>query len=147
MEQKEETPIAAGSAELTLPSLSTSVVQEGVYASQEGAEQIQTTLKEKGIPAGIFSVDGKFALFIGVASNIEHAKEIGQAFKASGTDTFSKEFIIKEKTVSNLQEEEKKVLELAPAVYQTLLTSLSKGNPTEMKATLEETVHRFDKSG
>jgi stage II sporulation protein B len=137
-EQKEETPIAAGTVELALPSLSGSVVQESVYTSQESAEQIKNSLKERGIPAEVFSVDGKFALFIGVAQNVEAAKVMGQAYKASGTDTFTKEFIIEEKTVSNLKEEEKKLLELAPPIYQTLVTSLSNGIPTELKASFEQ---------
>ncbi len=51
-------------------------------------------------------------------------------------DTFTKDFIIEEKKVSNLQEEEKKLLELSPQLYQTLVTSLSNGIPAEMKAIL-----------
>lgn len=137
-EQKEETPIAAGSVEWTLPSVSASIVQEGVYASQESAKQIQASLKEKGTPAEIFSLDGKFAIFIGVAQNVGDAKIIGQKYKASGIDTFSKDYSIKEKKVTDLQEEEKKFLELAPPFYKTLLSSLSNGIPAEMKSTFEQ---------
>jgi stage II sporulation protein B len=148
-EQKNETPIVTGSVELTLPSLSASVVQEGVYGSQDSAKQTQTSLKEKGTPAEVFSVDGKFAIFIGVAQNIEAAKTLGQSFKASGMDTFSKGFNVEEKKVSNLQEEEKKLLELSPKLYQTLLASLSNGIPAEMKESFEQqsaTLTKIDKS-
>ena len=138
-EQKSEEPVAAvGSGELTLPSLSASVIQEGLYTSQSGAEQIKSSLKEKGIPVEVFSMDGKFAIYIGVAGNVGDAKSMGQEYKDSGIDTFSKEFTIAEKKVTNLQEEEKKLLELATKMYQMLLSSLSNGIPTEMKATFEQ---------
>ena len=38
---------------------------------------------------------------------------MGQEYKGSGIDTFSKDFTIKEKKVTNLQGEENKLLELA----------------------------------
>ena len=115
-EQKNETPVATGSAELTLPSISASVIQEGVYTTQNSAEQMKSSLKEKGIPVEVFSIDGKFVIFIGVAGNVGDAKIMGQEYKGSGIDTFSKDFTIEEKKVTNLQEEEKKLLELAPTI-------------------------------
>lgn len=125
-EQPSDTPVAvSGGVELTLPPLTTAVVQEGIYSSQSGAEDIQATLKDKGASSAIFPVNGQFAIFVSVADTVADAKTIGSRLSSSGISTFSKEFMIEEKTVKNLREEEKKLLELSPLLYETLVANVT----------------------
>lgn len=124
-EQPSDKPVAvSGSVELTLPPLATAVVQEGVYSSQSGAEDIQATIKDK-VPSAILSLNGQFAIFVSVADTVEDAKTMGKGLNESGISTFSKAFTIEEKTVKNLQEEEKELLELSPLLYETLVANVT----------------------
>ena len=96
-EQPSDKPVAvSGSVELTLPPLATAVVQEGVYSSQSGAEDIQATLKDH-VPSAILSLNGQFAIFVSVADRVEDAKTMGTRLNESGISTFSKEFIDRRK--------------------------------------------------
>lgn len=129
-ENKETNPADKNeSVGLTLEPLSFSVVQEGIYSSQEAAEQSKAEAIKKGVPAEIFSANGKFALFVGVADNIETARSIGSNLK--DLETYSKDFSVDEKTINNLNKEEKKLLELSTSLYKTLIagsTSINNSN-------------------
>ncbi|MCQ6273522.1 hypothetical protein JMM81_00850 [Bacillus sp. V3B] len=139
-EQQSDTPAAvSGNVEITLPDLSTAIVQEGIYSSQGGAEDIQATLKDKGIPSVIVPINGQFAIFVRVADSVADAKTMGKGLSESGISNFSKEFVIGEKTIGNLHEQEKKLLELSPLLYQTLTASVTSAtNSNSIPASLME---------
>ncbi len=119
-----------GTLTATRQSLTAAVVQEGIYSTKESAAQIKQKLNDKGTPAEVFTSDGQFALFVGVSNQVEEAKSIGNGLKASGVDTYSKQWIVGEKNLSNLHDEEKKLLEISPQIFQSIVTSVSSTNGT-----------------
>ncbi|KAA9023131.1 hypothetical protein [Niallia endozanthoxylica] len=121
-EQTTEQPKPNGSIDVTLPPLTTAVVQEGIYSSQSIAEDNLSSLKEKGTPAAILPIDGKYAIFISMADTVADAKIISKNIDGNG-ETFSKEFTIGEKKISLQHEEEKKLLELSPQLFKILTAS------------------------
>lgn len=118
-------PAATDNVEVTLKPVSAVVVQEGIYSSQGTAESTLAALKEKGTPAAIIPVDGKFAIFVSVAETIADGKTIGNALNGNGIETFSKEFTISEKKINLQHEEEKKLLELSPQLFHALTVSVT----------------------
>ena len=118
----------SGTLEGKRQALSLAIVQEGIYSSKEGAESIKKDLNDKGIPAEVFAANGQFAIFVGVSTSVEEAKLIGNTLKSSGIDTYSKQWSIEEKNLSKINEEEKKVLEMSPTVYESFNKSISSVN-------------------
>lgn len=139
---KEEKPVVAGDLDVTLPALTVAVVQENIYSTLESAEQNKTTTMEKGVPAEVFSVNDQYAIFVSMADNVPTAKIMGTNFSEGGLSTYSKEFSIGEKSVKGLQEEEKKMLELAPETFKALLatvtTATSQNISNDLKAKLNK---------
>jgi len=121
-EQTNEQPKPNGGIDVTLQPLITAVVQEGMYSSQNAAEDILSALKEKGTPAEILPIDGRFAIFVSVADTVADAKIIAKNIDGNG-ETFSKEFTMGEKKISLQHEEEKKLMELSPQLFKTLTAS------------------------
>ncbi len=115
------------------------VVQAGLYSSKETAQAEQEKLRKDGLPAQVMDMselgmDGKYALFIGISGSINEAKSLSQELSTGGVETFAKEINAGGKTVKGIEEEEKKLLELAPQLYQTI-----SGNMHELKSsTLSE---------
>jgi stage II sporulation protein B len=126
----EENSKNTGTLQGTRQAISAAVVQEGIYSSKEGAQQNKKDMNDRGIPAEVFPSEQQFALFVGISNNVESAKLLGNTFKSSGIDTYSKQWNIEEKNISNLHEEEKKLLELSPQIYESLMASLSSANGT-----------------
>lgn len=120
----------SGTVTGTRKEISAAVVQEGIYSTKESASGIKEELNNKGIPAEIFSSDGQFALFVGVSDQVEKAKSIGNGLKSGGIDTYSKQWSVAEKNVAGLQDEEKKLLEASPQIYQSLIAAASSVNGT-----------------
>ncbi len=125
----EEKKTNSGGLSGTRQPISAAVVQEGIYSTKESATQIKEELN-KGIPAEIFTSDGQFALIVGISNTVEEAKSIGNELKSSGIDTYSKQWSIDEKNLANLHDEEKKLVEISPQVFQSFLTSVSSVNGT-----------------
>jgi stage II sporulation protein B len=106
--------------------LTTYVIQEGVYSSQEGAKETSTQLTSKGVPSQFVDMNGKHYLFLGVADSIETAKSLGVQYKEKGVkDVFAKPILLDEKKFSDITEKEKTFLEAVPTIYQTLSIATS----------------------
>ncbi|MFZ0444090.1 MAG: hypothetical protein WAM95_05440, partial [Bacillus sp. (in: firmicutes)] len=127
-QSEKETSQPSGTLEGKREALSFAVVQEGIYTSKEGAENIKKNLNDQGIPAEVFAANGQFAIFVGVSNHVEEAKVIGNTLKSSGIDTYAKQWSIEEKNLSKLNEEEKKVLEMSSKVYVSFNESISSVN-------------------
>jgi stage II sporulation protein B len=139
-----ETSQGSGTLEGKKQALSLAVVQEGIYTSKEGAENIKKNLNDQGIPAEVFAANGQFAIFVGISNNVEGAKLIGNTLQSSGIDTYSKQWSIEEKNLSKLNEEEKKVLEMSSKVYESFYKSISSvngSNPISPKLMEDVTKH------
>ncbi|WP_338470401.1 hypothetical protein R4Z10_16585 [Niallia sp. XMNu-256] len=127
----DEKSTSNGTLTAARPAIAAAVVQEGIYSTQESAAQIKKGLNDKGIPAEVFTSDGQFALFVGVSNQVEGAKSIGTELKASGVDTYAKQWSVGEKNLSNLHDEEKKLLEASPQIFQSILASVASTNGTD----------------
>jgi stage II sporulation protein B len=141
-ENQQTPPPAVNSTSLTLQPVSTYVVQAGVYTNKDAATSNQQDFKDKGTPSQVVEMDGKFALFVGVADSVENAKKLSSGLDTNGVSTYSKEFTLSEKTISDIQDEEKKLLEITPDFYQSIVTSVvsistSKSIPSTVKDKLD----------
>jgi stage II sporulation protein B len=121
-----------GSGDIALQPITTYVVQAGIYSAKETAQEEQAKLRNEGVPAqvmdmGNLGMSGKFALFIGVASNIAEAKTLSQELGAGGIETFAKEITVGKKSVKGIGDEEGKLLEMAPQLFQTMIVNISDG--------------------
>ncbi|MBU8879560.1 hypothetical protein BGM26_11240 [Bacillus sp. FJAT-29790] len=111
---------STGSEKLMLQPLTAFVVQGGVFSTSEAAKQFQDETIPKGSSAQIIEMNGQAFLYLSVADSIEHAKEVGTQFKSKGIDVFAKPITFEEKSLNGLLPEEKKLLEAAPTIYETL---------------------------
>ncbi len=116
---------AAGTETSTLEPITTYVVQGGVFSNKEAAKQIQEANAQKDASGQIIEMGGQTFLFLGVSDSIDHAKAIGADLKRKGIDVFAKKIAFEEKSVEGLNAEEKKLLEMAPALYQSLSAGAS----------------------
>ncbi len=117
----------SGSEKLALAPLSTFVIQGGVFSTVEAAKQMREENMKKGVPAQIVERDGQAFLYLGVADNLEHAKEMGKQISSSGVEVFAKSVIIDEKSLDALHTEEKRLLEVVHTFYEILATGASEG--------------------
>lgn len=143
-QSEKETSQGSGTLEGKRQALSLAVVQEGIYSSKEGAENIKKNLNDQGIPAEVFAANGQFAIFVGISGNVEEAKVIGNTLKSSGINTYAKQWSIEEKNLSKLNEEEKKVLEMSSKVYASFnesISSVNGSNPISQKLMEDVTKH------
>lgn len=116
------------------------VIQGGAFSSLESAKTIESTIASKGVPTKVIQLEEKFYIFIGLADNLGNAKAIGSNLWSSGIENFSKEIEFGGKTDIKINDTEKNVLEIAPLIYQKILTistnaALSNSIPsTEIKS-------------
>jgi stage II sporulation protein B len=138
-EKTEDTP-AGGTESITLDPLSTFIVQGGVFSNKGAAEQMMDGTIQLGAPAQVVEMNGQAFLYVSVADSIEHAKEIGAKLKSKGIEVFAKPITFEGKTLKDLQGEERKVMEAAGAIYQSLAagTSEAASGQTISASTLEE---------
>lgn len=86
---------AAGPAEknektITSP-LKVFLVQGGVFRTEDSAAQFQKSIEQKGIPAVIFKLNGKFYIFSGTAGSLEDSKQLATFYKQKQIPVFWKE--------------------------------------------------------
>lgn len=130
--------------------LSVFVIQEGVYSSKESAQKREAEMKSKDIPSQILQLNGKWYIFIGMASTNESAKTIGNQFESKGIKVYPKSIQLSEKELTNLSSAEKNLIELAPSLYNSLVTcsnaaSLSQEISPTIKTTLSEQQKAWEK--
>ncbi|MFJ5758190.1 hypothetical protein ACIQAA_03350 [Neobacillus sp. NPDC093182] len=97
------------------------IVQGGAFSTKDAALDGANQAKGKGAPAQTLAMNGNEFLFLGAADSIETAKQLEGHYEANGfDDVLPKQIPIAEKTVSDINENEKSFLEAAPAIYQQL---------------------------
>ncbi|WP_313801079.1 SPOR domain-containing protein [Cytobacillus sp.] len=139
-EKTEDTPAGGGGTEsITLEPLSTFVVQGGVFSNKEAADQMKDEAVQLGAPAQVVEMNGQAILYVSVADSIEHAKEIGAQLKNKGIEVFAKPITFDGKTLKDLQGQDRKVMEAAGAIYQSLAAGAAEAavSQTISAATLE----------
>jgi stage II sporulation protein B len=109
------------SSSIVLGAQTAVIVQGGAFTKKDAASGAANEAKEKGAPAQTLTMDNKEFMFLGVADSIETAKQMEGHYEANGfDDVLPKQIPIAEKTVSDINKNEKSFLEAAPAIYQQL---------------------------
>ena len=125
---------ASGSVEATKEEISTFVVQNNIYTTEEAADKEIDELINKGIFAQKVAVDGKYAIYLGVTADIDSAKELKTDIEKDGEKPFAKEMIFPGGEAGNVSEAEKQFLDAAPEIYSAAsaaLTSAYAGSPIQ----------------
>ena len=134
----------SGTLSLVLPSITTFVVQGGVFTTKEAGKQIETEVKQKGVPAIIVDNKGQSVLLLSVTDTIEHARDLNDKYKQSGVEeSFPKELTLGGKQIAGLNQQEKAYLEAIPLLFETLTKATSTSTFTEaIPQTLIESINR-----
>lgn len=136
---------------ITLQSFTAFVVQGGMFSTKEGANEISNQIKAKGAPAEIIEMDGKSFIFLGISGSLEQAKSLGNYYKENGINEFyAKQILVQEKTIADVNKDEKNFLEASQLGFQTLLnvTSdviVSTSNTNEIKSTISQIESAIEK--
>ncbi|MEG9296984.1 hypothetical protein V6B33_11005 [Mangrovibacillus sp. Mu-81] len=129
LQDKTEAGVAEGSETASVVGLkefSTSVLQGGVFSSQETLTAMQDTLTSKGITSASIEKDGQWFLLLGVSADLETAKLLGEDMKKGGVEVYAKDFQLGSKEVKATKEE-KSFLEKASGLYAILAEESSSG--------------------
>lgn len=79
----------------------TFLVQGGVFSTKESAQQVQTLIQEKNVPAEVFQVDKNYYVFLGASENLEATKELALFYKTYDIDVYWKEIDLTTKFKKN----------------------------------------------
>ncbi|MGM0841872.1 MAG: SPOR domain-containing protein [Bacillota bacterium] len=109
-----------------LQDFSTSILQGGVFSTEESLNAMKDSLAGKGMKSASVEKDGQFFLLLGVSGDLETAKSLGAELKEQGVDVFAKEFVFGAKGI-NASKEEKSFLEKGNGLYNTLAQESSSG--------------------
>jgi len=108
---------AAGTVAATKAEISTFVVQNNIYTAEDGADKEVDRLTEKGIVAQKVPIDGKFAIYLGIAADIDNAKSMKTEKEADGASAFAKEMVFPGGEAGKVTSTEKQFLDAAPEIY------------------------------
>jgi stage II sporulation protein B len=109
-----------------LKEFSTSVLQGGVFSSQESMAAMQDTLTSKGIASASVEKDGQWFLLLGVSADVETAKLLGEDMKGDGVEVYAKDFQLGAREIKATTDE-KSFLEKANGLYAILAEESSNG--------------------
>ncbi|WRP05435.1 SPOR domain-containing protein [Rossellomorea aquimaris] len=109
-----------------LQDFSTSILQGGVFSTEEALNAMKDSLAGKGLSSATVEKDGQFFLLLGVSGDLETAKSLGAELKERGVEVFAKDFVFGAKGI-NASKEEKSFLEKGNGLYNTLAQESSSG--------------------
>ncbi|WP_158555868.1 SPOR domain-containing protein [Peribacillus glennii] len=113
----EKSTAPAEKTEKTIPSpMNAYLVQGGVFSTEDSAKQMQKSIKQKGIPAEVFQLDGKFYIFSGTAGSLEDSKALASFFKQGQLAFFWKEISF----APVIKEGEKEYVKQFSSLYSSL---------------------------
>ncbi len=129
-----------------LKAFSTSVLQGGVFSTEESLKAMKESLSSKGVSSASIKKDGQWFLLLGVSGDVQTAKLLGEELTKQGVEVYAKDFQIEAKGI-NASSGEKSFLEKANSLYgiiaqessnQVLMGSTNKSVITSMQASLKE---------
>lgn len=109
-----------------LQDFTTSIVQGGVYSTEEQLKAMQESLSAKGFSHASVEKDGQYYLFLGVSGDLETAKTLGSKLKDQGVEVYAKDFVLGSKGI-NATKEEKTFLEKGNALFTAIAQASSSG--------------------
>lgn len=120
-----ETTIQSGKSTVKLPDLSTFIIQNGIFSTEEAAKKAQKEITEKGATSKILELNGQMVIYAGVANSLNDAKELSAELKEKKIEVYAKEITFEGKTVEEVLTEEKDLLEQSSSIYQLLVKAVS----------------------
>lgn len=131
------------------------VIQNGKFTNKNGAETSVLTIRERGLPAEIFEVDGAYYVFIGVANNQSDAETLKQLLEEKQIETYDKP--IEVKLSSQNPQDSKEIIEKLVKVSSAFINNpssidqkdindLKNRNLTNENASLKSAIEQLGKS-
>jgi stage II sporulation protein B len=108
---------AVGQEKLSIPSLTVLLLQGGTFKSEENRKAYATSIRTSGFVSAIFDE----SVIIGVATDEETAKAIGDLYEKSGLPFHVKQVTIEGKTFSNKGDIDSKYIEQTHALFHQLV--------------------------
>ncbi|MCP3741237.1 SPOR domain-containing protein [Rossellomorea sp. BNER] len=94
----EESGETSGSSK-KIQAFSLPVLQAGVFATEESANEMQSSIESKGVPAAMISSNEQYYLFVGIGENLDTVKSFGKKLKEKNIEVYAKEFTLPEKQI------------------------------------------------
>jgi stage II sporulation protein B len=117
---KQPKSVSATGNKVTLPGLSFSVLQAGVFTTESAASAFQRTWQEKGLPATVVHSD-KYYVLAGVGKDIASLESLHDVYKGKNIDVFKKSYSIEESKLEVAGKENEDKLVKARDLYEQLL--------------------------
>jgi membrane-associated HD superfamily phosphohydrolase len=131
-------PTSKAVSEITLPALSLSVLQAGVFKTEDAAASFQQTWKEKGWPAVVVKKDNYYVL-AGIGKDNTSLNSLHDVYKAENTNVFKKNYSVEESKLEVAEKEQADKLTKARELYeQLILVTSGQAISAEEKQKLEE---------
>lgn len=119
-DEMNQNPSPKENKSVTVPELSTFVVQGGVFSTVEAAQQVANELTTKQIPAYVIEEDKQALLYLATSDTLEHAKEIAVGLQEKGAEVYTKQLIINEKSLTGVSDKEQAFITDAVDFFDTL---------------------------
>ncbi len=103
------------------------VIQGGVFSTEAAAGNTVKMAAERGVPAGMLKMEGRYFIFIGVADSMDGAKTLGNYFAGKGIDSYAKEMNFHIDAKTGLKKEEIAFLEEASVLFDRLAAASAGG--------------------
>ncbi|PKG21692.1 SPOR domain-containing protein [Niallia nealsonii] len=110
----------------TKKDISTFVIQHIILSNENAVKQVQSQLKNDGYISQEISVNGKMAVYLGVAGDLEEAKTWAKAIKKDKVEAFAKPITFNGGgEIKNVTKAEKSFIENSPAIYDAITVFVS----------------------
>lgn len=111
-----DVPAAEKPAAQSLSPIEASVVQGGIFSTEEAAAAMKSEITAKDIPAEVILQDGQYIVWLAVAATLDTAKMIGEAYEEGGAAVYAKQASISPS--SELQSSAAELASLFPKVAE-----------------------------
>ncbi|WP_445490123.1 hypothetical protein [Niallia sp. 03133] len=130
--------------------ITTYIVQHIILSNEDAVIQEQTQLSKKGYISQRIDLDGKMIIYLGVASNIEDAKQMQKEMGRKKVAAFAKEITFSGGEVKSVSKEEKNFIESSPDIFNSLTNAVTAAQseqsiPNDVKKELEAQKTSLDK--
>ncbi|WP_075982454.1 SPOR domain-containing protein [Bacillus massilinigeriensis] len=123
----EGSPISSTKKAISLPTVSTFIIQAGVFSNEESAKNLQESISNKGVPSKIITKDGNSFLFVGLADSLENAKSLSSEIRELDIDVYAKKWSTGGEKTTSLNSDEQKLVKLVPDTYNMLVQAYTVG--------------------
>ncbi|MGM9926563.1 MAG: hypothetical protein ACI35P_01305 [Bacillus sp. (in: firmicutes)] len=111
------------STTISIPNMSVTVVQAGVFNNKESAEHLQTSLIDQNVSSVVLPVENQYYTLLAISDSLDNAKVVSLQYREDGIDAFWKELQIGGD--KKLTQNEMETLTAAQALYKQLVAAVS----------------------